>query len=467
MKNLFWSFLLIFVISCKGGSSGGSSSSNNNNPENNGVYGTGSTINAILLDAPIKNMSYNSTSYNGVTNDSGQFVCKDGETVSFNLNGIEMGSVLCRSVVTPIEFVTNGSKTVDDGISELTSEELSKLDKFLRVVQALDSDYDLSDGIDISNSWFSDLGIAGFRSFSDFYSASDAVFDAKVSDLVSTLNTSTGVFSSSNVPSASSARSHFTSTLATISTCTTSDVPNSASVTGVNNVCSALTCQAGYTVNSLGQCQQTLTCQNQRQEGVSSVTGNYPDCYALSCNSGFTLSNGRCVSGDSATYYCLSGSLARKEIGSDMLNEFDNDTDLDKKSLKYNFSNHYTGTYANRSYSSATAMFILKPGTPYNSELRVKSGSTVVSIPVAGFGQDEDSNLFYVNGVTFSNPVGMVQNPPKVRYYQFNTNSVYDRLLSKSSGSTIVLDANSNAGVQANWTITRDCNLSTWTVNYE
>lgn len=253
-----------------------------------------------------------------------------------------------------------------------------------------------------------------------------------------------------------------------MTTCSTSNVPNSTSVTGVNNICSALACESGYSLNSLGQCQQNITCSSQRQEGVDSVTGTYPDCVALSCQSGFTLSNGRCISGDSASYYCLSGTLSRKTVGSDTLNEFSStvNSNLLANSLKYNFSNHHDGTYANRVYGNAQAVFILKLTAPNESELRIKSGSTIVSVPVAGFGQDSTSNLFYVNGVTFSNPIGMAQNPPKVRYYQFNTSSVYDRLLSKSNGSTIVLDAYSNAGTQANWTITRDFDLSSWTVNY-
>lgn len=177
--------LSFFLFSC-GGSNGGSGTTTppaNNNPTT-GIYGTGSTINSLLLDAPIKNMSYTSDSYSGTTNSLGQFTCKDGENVTFRLNGVSMGTTICKSVISPIELLTAGDKTIEDGLSSLNSTELGKLDKFLRVIQSLDEDNDLTDGVDVNVNLFVSWAQAGITNFSDFYNSSDTAFADYVDDIV-------------------------------------------------------------------------------------------------------------------------------------------------------------------------------------------------------------------------------------------------------------------------------------------
>ena len=60
-------------------------------------------VSGVFLDAAVEGLEY---SANGaakqITNASGGFTCLNGETVAFNVGGINLGSGACNATMTPL-----------------------------------------------------------------------------------------------------------------------------------------------------------------------------------------------------------------------------------------------------------------------------------------------------------------------------------------------------------------------------
>lgn len=91
----------------------------------------------ILVDSPVSGISFAASSgKTGVTNDKGVFDFNHGDKIEFKLGGLTLGNIPGSQIVTPIELA-NGSD--------------NKLQNLLVLLQSLDSDSDLSNGIAISS----------------------------------------------------------------------------------------------------------------------------------------------------------------------------------------------------------------------------------------------------------------------------------------------------------------------------
>ena len=136
--------LSLILMGCSGGGGGGG-----------GGGTTPASLTGTFVDAAVQGLKYSSTSHNGVTDVNGNYTCRTGETVEFYLRGttqdVFVGDITCRRVVSPIELVSNGTKTVEDGISSLTLSEQQVVKNALRLLQTLDSDGDTSNGININD----------------------------------------------------------------------------------------------------------------------------------------------------------------------------------------------------------------------------------------------------------------------------------------------------------------------------
>lgn len=147
MKFNFMIMILVslLVVACGGGGGGGG-----------GVAGGGTTLSGTLVDAEIQGVAYDSPSYSGVTNASGIYQCKTGETVDFSLPGtngesVYLGSIGCRQLTSPIEVITQGAFTVAHAITDLSAPHQIAVKNVLRLLQSLDSDGDASNGISINS----------------------------------------------------------------------------------------------------------------------------------------------------------------------------------------------------------------------------------------------------------------------------------------------------------------------------
>lgn len=93
-----------------------------------------------LVDAPVEGVSYQATpsAISGKTGANGVFTCKAGDTVSFSVGGVVVGSAACAATVAAADLA--GTSTLSD----------VKLQNRLVFLQALDEDDDPTNGIRIT-----------------------------------------------------------------------------------------------------------------------------------------------------------------------------------------------------------------------------------------------------------------------------------------------------------------------------
>jgi hypothetical protein len=216
MKQILGIIVLTILASCGGGGGGGGIV---NNP-------APSTVSGIFIDAAVQGLVYESTSHSGTTDTDGNFTCKTGETVEFYLKGttqyVFLGDITCRSVVSPIEIVTQGAKTVEDGISSLTAQQQQIVKNALRLLQTLDSDGNSTNGISLSESdvdtLITELGISDLDE--DLATALESNDTTAMTTALNTLVTAIG--GGRVAVTETNATSHFETTIAncTATSCT-------------------------------------------------------------------------------------------------------------------------------------------------------------------------------------------------------------------------------------------------------
>ena len=133
--------LVLIIASCGGG--GGGNDDNDSVDEN--------VSNAFFIDAAVTGLEYSSSSHSGVTGESGEFPFTAGETTSFILQGLELGSVVMTastSIITPLEVFGTTDKN-DRRVINL-----------LVLLQSLDNDQNPDNGISLPSGGV-DPGLSG------------------------------------------------------------------------------------------------------------------------------------------------------------------------------------------------------------------------------------------------------------------------------------------------------------------
>lgn len=200
--------LSVILSSCSGGGGGGGG----------GGTSPAASLTGTFVDAAVQGLKYTSTSHNGVTDVNGNFTCKTGENVEFYLRGttqdIFVGDITCRKVVSPIELVSGGTKTVEDGLASLTTNELRTVRNALRLLQTLDSNNNPSDGISINQTDVDTL-ISAFNLTDLDEDLGNALETNEESQMDTDLNTLvTAIGGNRTAVSQASAVSHFETTIA-------------------------------------------------------------------------------------------------------------------------------------------------------------------------------------------------------------------------------------------------------------
>ncbi|QGZ43108.1 esterase-like activity of phytase family protein [Pseudoduganella flava] len=96
-------------------------------------------ISGVLLDAAVEGVDYVAgTAARATTGAKGEFTCAEGETVSFSIGGIALGSAPCAATITPLQLA--GSSDVKD----------VKVVNRLLALQLFDEDGDPSNGIRVT-----------------------------------------------------------------------------------------------------------------------------------------------------------------------------------------------------------------------------------------------------------------------------------------------------------------------------
>jgi hypothetical protein len=170
--------LLLTLTACGGG--GGDSTTT-----------TETVSTGAFIDSAVEGLQYETATRSGTTNSLGEYDYLAGETVTFSIGGIVLGSAIAGSVVTPLSLVPDATNATNPMVTNI-----------VRLLLSLDSDGDPDNGITIS----SEVTTAANDLAVDF-SVADLSADDGIISLLNNLPTLTLV-------SESVAQNHFNLTLA-------------------------------------------------------------------------------------------------------------------------------------------------------------------------------------------------------------------------------------------------------------
>lgn len=122
--------LLCFLTACGGG--GGGNGGGTTPPP------TPQIAEGRFIDAVVEGLSYSSGDQSGTTSDTGSFTYEVGETVTFSVGAVEIGTVAGGDIISPVDL-TGSNSTMPD------------TQNIVRFLLMLDSDGDSANGITISS----------------------------------------------------------------------------------------------------------------------------------------------------------------------------------------------------------------------------------------------------------------------------------------------------------------------------
>ena len=154
--------LLVFLTACSSGGGGGGSQ----------------TSNGVFIDSAVEGLRFETATKSGFTNSSGTFSYSSGETVSFYVGDILLGSAIGKAQITPIDLVTGAIDQTNPTVVNI-----------LRFIQTLDDDNDPSNGINITTGVFN---LAAGMSVNFAQSVADFENDGNVQTIVATLTSALG-----------------------------------------------------------------------------------------------------------------------------------------------------------------------------------------------------------------------------------------------------------------------------------
>jgi hypothetical protein len=130
-----------FLGACGGGGGSTDNSTNDNPPQTqNPAPVQAGTSSGILTDGPVAGVQYTTSGgYSGVTGADGSYAYNPGETVTFKIGAITLGTVTATGTVTPLDLAA--AATNKENVAT----------NLLVLLQSLDADGDASNGIAIND----------------------------------------------------------------------------------------------------------------------------------------------------------------------------------------------------------------------------------------------------------------------------------------------------------------------------
>lgn len=103
------------------------------------VVSTPAALKGVFVDSPVGGINYATPTLKGVTKANGVFEYKAGETVTFSIGSLVLGSAAGKAVITPLDIVPDAKDAKDQRVVNICV-----------VLQTLDQDGNLANGILIS-----------------------------------------------------------------------------------------------------------------------------------------------------------------------------------------------------------------------------------------------------------------------------------------------------------------------------
>ncbi len=121
------------------------------NPPKEEVMDPPEVLTGVFRDSEVQGLSFSTATQNGTTNDKGEFSFLEGETITFKVGELTLGSVVADTLITPISL----AKAIDANatIASPLAQNIAAL------LQTLDSDNDHSNGIIIPQNIASAIGV--------------------------------------------------------------------------------------------------------------------------------------------------------------------------------------------------------------------------------------------------------------------------------------------------------------------
>ena len=137
-KKIALPFLLLATLATTSACSGGGSSSPAASVDN--------PLTGVFVDAPVEGLNYQTETMSGITDENGTFKYHEGETVTFMIGDLMLGSAPGSDIMTPIDLVPGAFDETDPTVTNIC-----------RLLQSLDWDGDLSNGIMITDTMRSEI----------------------------------------------------------------------------------------------------------------------------------------------------------------------------------------------------------------------------------------------------------------------------------------------------------------------
>jgi hypothetical protein len=109
-------------------------------------------LTGIFRDSEVQGLSFTTATQNGTTNEKGEFSFLEGETITFKLGQLTLGSAVGDTLLTPISLI----KTID----ATASIESKAVQNMAALLQTLDKDGDHTNGIEITAGVTNAMGIS-------------------------------------------------------------------------------------------------------------------------------------------------------------------------------------------------------------------------------------------------------------------------------------------------------------------
>ena len=115
-------------------------------PGNGFSWGESKILEGVFYDSPVEGLRYETQTLSGVTDNKGEFEFREGESVTFSVGRLVLGSAPAKEFLTPADLVGR----VDGVIKKLAHPD-PKLTNIARFLQSLDQDGNVENGITITH----------------------------------------------------------------------------------------------------------------------------------------------------------------------------------------------------------------------------------------------------------------------------------------------------------------------------